>query len=289
MSARDGDDANQLGWGTARLLLLEAALAYARRGWPVFPCEPGGKRPLGKLAPHGLRDATIDTKQIREWWSTEPKANIGLVTGVNFDVLDIDGEAGRSSVARAVSRHGCLAISPVTLTGGGGGHYLYLPTGARCRIGFLDHVDWKAEGGYIVAPPSVHPNGARYEWVLTPDEVPIEAAPEWLVALVSAPPVAANRAGVTVRQGHATAYGRRALEDECGRVALTPEGRRNPQVNASAFAIGQLVGSGLLDAEEAGQALLKAAMLSGLGEDEATRTIRSGMAAGIRSPRKVAS
>lgn len=69
--------------------LLDAALDYAARSWPVFPCEPRGKRPLGRLVPHGLKEATTDPAVINGWWAKEPEANIGLRTGVSFDVLDI--------------------------------------------------------------------------------------------------------------------------------------------------------------------------------------------------------
>ena len=70
---------------------------------------------------------------------------------------------------------------------------------------------------------------------------------------------------------------------------MAPEGTRNDQLNRSAYSIGQLVGAGVLDAEEAGSALLNAAMRTGLSEREATATIRSGMIPGIRNPRRVAS
>jgi hypothetical protein len=280
-------------WVVGMSDLLEAALRYAARSWPVFHCAVREKVPHGKLAPHGFYDATTDPEVIRKWWTTEPEANIGLPTGLAFDVLDVDGEAGWSTLAHAVSKFGCLSSSPVAMTGGGGAHDLFLPTGCKNRAGFLPNLDWRGAGGYIIAPPSVHPNGKRHEWALSPDEVPLEAAPPWLVDLAN------RRAGPEetflpagsprLAPGNTTAYAQRALEAECGRVALALEGSRNDQLNRSAHALGQLVGAHALTAEEAGNALLTAAVRTGLGEPEATATIRSGMTAGIRNPRKVAS
>src|ERR1039458_2652020 len=79
--------------------MLEAALAYASRGWPVLPCEPRGKRPLGRFVAHGLTEATTDPATIEEWWRAEPEANIGLRTGVAFDALDVDSDEGMAALA----------------------------------------------------------------------------------------------------------------------------------------------------------------------------------------------
>lgn len=270
--------------------LLSSAIAYAERGWPVFPCAVREKVPHGKLAPHGFKDATTDPDVIRGWWTAEPEANIGLPTGLAFDVLDIDGEDGWSTLAQTISKNGCLPSSPVSITGSGGGHDLFLPTGCKNRAGFLTHLDWRGRGGYVVAPPSIHPNGERYEWLLTPDDVPVEAAPLWLIELVKQRPAPATGtvpASTITHVGTTGAYGRRALESECDRVALAVEGTRNDTLNRAAHAMGQLVGARILSAEEAGESLLQAAIAAGLGESEATATIRSGLTAGILNPRKV--
>src|SRR5579859_4487703 len=67
---------------------LSQAMAYARRGWPVFPCQPGAKMPATR---HGFRDATTDPQQIRWWWDRQPAANVAIATGApGPDVLDVD-------------------------------------------------------------------------------------------------------------------------------------------------------------------------------------------------------
>jgi len=266
--------------------LAQSALAYADRGWVVFPCEKDDKRPLGRLVRNGFKDASTDREQIERWWSAEPDANIGLPTGQHFDVLDVDGDTGWHTLAHLTAEYGCLSSSPVALTPRGGAHYLFQPTGCGNRAGFRPSLDWRGSGGYVVATPSLV-GGRGYTWGVAPDEQPIQPAPQWLVQLLTKP--AAPPPPAAPVRGDLSAYARAALERELGRLVLAPVGTRNDQLNRSAHAIGQLVGARMLTTEEAGEALLGAAVRIGLGEDEAYTTIRSGMKAGILSPRKVAS
>lgn len=77
--------------------LLEAALAYTQKGWPVFPCKAREKAPL---TPHGFKDATTDQATIRHWWMEHPAANIGVATGraSGVVVIDVDGPEGEESL-----------------------------------------------------------------------------------------------------------------------------------------------------------------------------------------------
>ncbi len=130
--------------------LLGAALDYASRGWPVFPCRPREKVPA---TAHGVNDATTDAAQIRAWWARIPDANIGLACGHGLVVVDFDGDE--------------LPDVPHTLTvSTGRGRHVYLDPGGqrygnRTKLGGLS-VDVRGVGGYVVAPPSVHPSGAVY-------------------------------------------------------------------------------------------------------------------------------
>jgi hypothetical protein len=270
--------------------MLEAALAYASRGWPVLPCEPRGKRPLGRFVAHGLTEATTDPATIEGWWRAEPEANIGLRTGVAFDALDVDSDEGMAALAIEIPVDAPTVDGP-TVTTGKGAHVYVAVTGLGNRAGFLPGVDWRGKGGYVVASPSVHPSGAVYGWKCGEDNpafganAPIRPAPAWLLDLLDRQPATALLPNG--RPTSTSAYGRRALEAECGRLALAPEGQRNHTLNAAAFALGQLVAASVLDVTEVVDALLTAARRCGLSEMEARRTIASGLRSGARSPRRV--
>ncbi len=251
----------------------------------MFPVQPGAKVPLGRLVPHGLKDASCDPGQVEGWWTAEPMANIGLVTGLAFDVLDVDGDPGWRTLASTVAEHGCLSSSPVARTPRGGAHFYFLPTGLGNRARFLDSLDWRGKGGYVVAPPSIGPSGT-YGWSLAPAHQALEPVPAWLCGLLehrswTQPVYVAGATGVN------SAYGRRALESELGRLALAKEGTRNHQLNASAHSLGQLVAAGQLGTEEVVEALLAIGRRIGLSDKECEATITSGMTAGMHSPRRV--
>jgi hypothetical protein len=166
--------------------LLRAALFYALRlGWPVFPLKPKAKEPLTK---HGFKDATTNEAQIRAWWAKWPNANVAIRTGEKFWVLDVDPRhGGDQSLMQLVAQHGALTDTLQQTTGGGGQQYLYeIP--AHQKIGCLtkvwDGIDVRGEGGYIVCPPSIHPDTHKpYIWDgLTPiTKQVIAPAPVWLL------------------------------------------------------------------------------------------------------------
>jgi hypothetical protein len=137
------------------------------------------------LTKHGLLDASTDRAQITDWWERWPEANIGLRTGVAFDVMDLDGQTAIESLAlRGVV--GWRHTGPVASTGKGW-HYLFAVTGAKNGANLVPKVDFRGVNGYIVAPPSIHPNGHRYRWTERGPDRPLPDAPNWLMQLLFPP------------------------------------------------------------------------------------------------------
>ena len=135
---------------------LRQALAYAARGWPVFPCQPGRKIPA---TAHGFRDATTDEQQITAWFTRHPGANLAIATGApGPDVLDVDQHGPDGSGFPAFARlrpAGLLAGAAAYVRTPSGGMHVYF-TGTRQHCGHLPghHLDFRSAGGYILAPPS---------------------------------------------------------------------------------------------------------------------------------------
>ena len=148
-----------------RFSAADAALRYAEAGIPVLPCLPGGKRPI---TAHGLHDATCDPAQLTAWWARWPTANIGIPTGgaSGIDVVDIDVRPTGSGFAalRGASVAGLLdGWAAIVRTPSGGAHVYFaadLSRPQRCWQAASAHVDFRGDGGYVVAPPSATARGA---------------------------------------------------------------------------------------------------------------------------------
>ena len=181
--------------GTGTNGMMDAALAYAQNGRKVFPlhsvngsgecscggegCENAGKHPR---TAHGFKDATADLDQIKRWWEQWPDANIGTPTGEGLVVLDVDPRnAGMESISQLQKEQGALPGTRQQATGGGGVHFFFKTDQALgSRTGIRPGIDLKAEGGYVVLPPSLHASGKRYRWLKQSKAAPM---PAWLVEL----------------------------------------------------------------------------------------------------------
>jgi hypothetical protein len=285
-----------------------AAQVYAALGFPVVAmhaarpaggctcadptCPDPGKHP--RLAAW-TRLASTNPATVRGWWRRWPDANLALATGRRFDVLDLDGDDGAEALRAALQITPWDHPGPVARSGGGGWHLLYAPSGLGNRVNLLPGVDWRGQGGLIVAPPSRHATGGCYRWrrPLTP------ALPEVSEGLrrLLAPPPATRTTRPPASQptrgdgGRAGRYAQAALAREAARVRAAPPGTCNDTLNRAAFNLGQLVAAGLLDPEQVRAVLLAAALAAPATghadrERKATATIASGLRGGAAKPRQ---
>ena len=276
----DGDDSASSHMNTR---LLDAAVELAESGLKVFALAPRAKVP--HRGSTGFRDATTDTVQIHEWWSAEPNANIGVRTS-GLAVVDLDlyhpGSAQSWGRLLNLTYPESLPETWVSQTGRGGEHYWYQLTDtgdrflkngyASClpingEIVSLPHIDLKCSGGsYVVAPPSVLPEGA-YRWL---ERDLLTKAPEWL----SGPPPPAVPPTRVHRLSRIVGSAKR-VASICEIVATASIGKRNDTLNWGAFHMAEVVIAGALQPQQAHDALLEAAIAAGLPQPEAKRTIRS--------------
>ena len=166
------------------------ACGYLDRGWSVVPVKRRDKTPL--VAWRDYQNRLPARREVESWFDRWPDANIGIVTGQisNLVVLDIDPRhGGDESLERLALRFGRLPPTLTSETGGGGRHLYFAapaePAALPSRVAVAPGIDVRAEGGMVVAPPSVHPSGRRYRWVscgnACRDAAPL---PRWLVALI---------------------------------------------------------------------------------------------------------
>jgi hypothetical protein len=268
--------------------LRDAALAYAAAGWPVFPCKPGGKIPAFPSAHpegdrqgaacrgdcgragHGFHDATTDPEQITRWWDRNPDWNVAIATGTpGPDVVDVDNHGERGSGFAAwneLQRAGLVECPRALVRTPGGGFHAYF-AGSDQPSGKIPgrHLDWRARGGYVVAPPS-QVGGRPYQVVHhQPGTAGVDFAA--IRGLLDPQP---HRPAPAIRRG----AGRDTSLDRL--VEWTARRQAGDRNFPLFYAAKQAALSGLLDAE-AVERFVDAAGRAGLrgGEREARRTIAS--------------
>jgi hypothetical protein len=303
--------------------MVEHALDYARRGFPVFPCDPADKQPLvprdrdaeGNPIPKsgGLNKATRDENQIREWWRRHPRAMIGLRMGPEAGVFAIDPDVpkepgdpdGLAAWHDLAAAHDYKPTTHAHISPRGGRHLLFaypadlvvtnspgaLPPG----------IDVRGSGGYVIAPPSRMADGREYRLEQPEFAFFHEPAPSWLLDLLRKPEPApapqpeqkttSERASPQQNGARARifndevpdSYIAKAVEDECAAVAMAPRGQRNKALNTAAFKLGTLVGAGRLDAGVATRRLYDAAVASGLVQDDGQHAALATIESGLTS------
>jgi Bifunctional DNA primase/polymerase, N-terminal len=296
-------------WGHARL--------YERHGLHVLPvariisgengmrqcacprgaeCSAPGKHPLLR----GWREAPVS---IARWWALGGTWNVGIETGAvsGIVVLDVDPRNGGDETLAALERdHGSLPVTWRFLTGGGGEHVLFRHPGGSIKSlpGALGSgLDVKADGGFIVAPPSLHLSGRRYAISVDhhPDDVALAPLPDWLLARLI------NKRKHQLRQEKPVRpclglshYGEAALDNACRRILGAPVGQQELTINGEAYSIGRLAGAGALPADFALRVLQFAVQRVASYDDsrpwrggQLERKIERSFADGMGNPRRV--
>lgn len=309
--------------------LARAAITYARASISVFPLMPREKKPYAYT--RGLTDASPAPDLAAARWAGQvdlplrppktpdermpkrvragPLANVGIATGAvsGFWVLDTDGEAAEAALQALCDVHGPLPLTPQQVTGNGVHRcFAWDPAhpvrNSQGKIG--PNIDVRGDGGYIVAPPSVHPGdpvkgippGRIYAWALgrSPDELPFAPAPDWLLRLAMPAevpaPAAAPRTARRREEGRASRFGEAVLATACRMIATAPPGKQQGNLWGYACQIGGFVAGEEIEADYARRALIDAGqrMLPG-GKPWLSKDIEShvdrGLAHGGQHPR----
>ena len=241
----------------------DAAHRYADAGWHVFPAEPGGKRPATE---HGYLDGSTSHKRIEQWWRSDPRFNVAVATGApGPDVLDVDKHKdGDGFAAFNKLKQAGLVRDPMAIvrTPSGGFHTYYKGTGQRNGHIPGVYVDFRSQGGYVVAPPSAIA-GRTYEVV---QKQPSADTFDWAAAKQVLDPQPERQ---PYRAPEGTGDRPRDLSHLPGWVASQPEGNRNHGLFWASCRAAEAGDVTTLDS------LANAARSAGLDEREIGRTIAS--------------
>ncbi|MFC1508026.1 bifunctional DNA primase/polymerase, partial [Pseudomonadota bacterium] len=282
--------------------IIEASAGYLRRYISVIPLEKSGKKP-----------AIASWKQYREKPASpeifkDHDGNLGLITGhngaLNIAAIDIDrtGEGIEQAKQEFVEKNGLMdwELASCQATPSGGRHYFFrVPEGIEIsnRVGIIDCVDIRGEGGYVVIAPSEayskHTGKLEaYRWL---NDIPLHETAELSVEVATAiaqsgkeKPKESDSQKSVPQPTYSTVntpYGAKALDGCIGEVLAAPEGTRNDTLNTQAFNVGQLIGGMLVAPNDGYFGLIDAALAIGLSEQEAKATIGSGIEAGVKEPR----
>lgn len=283
------------GPGTTGTSIRDHAAAYVERGWHVFALGRG-KTPLANCARcraehttpeqmeactcltcHGFYAATTDMDRITAMFASHPGRMLAIRTGAasGIMVVDVDGAAGVDQLRRLVVE----GLTPPTLmqrTGSGGWHLVYAHPGGHVQSGahkIAPSIDSKADGGYIVAAPSLHPRtGERYRWHNWGQ--PPAAPPPDLVARLRPSPPPPPRTDYRAPAGHNL---HRRLTGVIDTVLDAQPGNRNATLYWASCVAAEMIHDGDLTPAQALDVLLPAAQQIGLPDSEARNTIRSGL------------
>ena len=252
--------------------IVAVAHGLAAAGVPVFPCAPGGKRPLTE---HGFHDATTDSGRVEAWWRRHPEANLAVPTGAASGVvavdIDVHGPVDGYLAFERAHRAGLVSGWQLLVATPSGGMHAYYPatpdreqrSWQAARAG----IDFRGDGGYIVVPPSIVSTAGesasyRVRRITSGSTSTVDSVR--LREFLDPRPTPHGRSGREVERSadvsRLTAW-----------VAARGEGERNRGLFWAACRLAE----NNISAPEALEVLTAAASEAGLGSREITATIRS--------------
>lgn len=295
---------------TSAPAMMDAALAYAAKGWRVFPCDPRAEKPWSKrpLVAADKDDAgkpiegtgwpkkaTTDPATIRDWWRRWPNALIGMAPGwAGAFVVDLDpkGEPVEAVEQRLAEAMGCpVSAGPRTVTQSGGLHLWFARPEGRVfpnDTPGLKNIDIRCDRGYVILPPSRLANGNSYRWQAEPFEGDAPPVPAALLDLIATrrQRAVAEDAAPRHSTGPAPAlasaspgeeakrrYARVALDRIVADLAASAPGHRGTDLYAAACQLGRFIAAGAISEREARAALQDAADANGLARDDGTKKV----------------
>lgn len=263
----------------------EDALALVDESFSAFPLR--GKHPL---TAHGSHDATRDKDQIFAWWKQWPNANIGIATGLKWGlgILDIDGADGMITLRQHLKEHGQLPETRIGRTSRGFHIYFAIveemPNSAGTRLG--EGLDFRGKGGYVVAPPSIHPSGEIYTWYREAELAPL---PKWIAKGLK--PIAPLRVSLEPPEigfaGSMTPYGRAVYEGLVADIHQAPHGTRNDVLHRSVFRLARFAAAGHFTRADIEAGVTAAAQAQGASEKYVQQVFDSSWDAGLMFPHEV--
>ena len=279
------------------------AIDLARAGLSVFPVSTRTKAPAVPEGENWQLHSTIHPQQVEQWPWPSCMAAINLRKNALL-VIDADRHGGPDGVAafEEIYRKKSLPSGiPIIRTPNDGLHFYFNQPRGRKPLGnsrgnLPTAIDVKGLGGYIVAPGAILADGRRYEHIAGPDladaynNAAIPEIPDWLIDIIEAPRRAfeERKTITTIAPRNADTDQRwaiAALNAERAKIAGSIEGLRNETLFSSSLALGELISAKYFDQATIELALLAAARAAGVNEREAIRTIKSGIARGLNSPR----
>lgn len=271
--------------------MLKAALVYSEIGWRILPLEPGRKEPIGRLVPHGCKDASADGDDLLRWWGEVPDAGIAVATGSESGlwVLDIDGPVGAVVWWDWEARHEPIHTLAQRTGRVDGGRQLFfrwpMDLEVRNKAKVVPGIDVRGERGYVVLPPSLHPDGRRYQWEGTWEgRVMAANAPKALLKMVGA-----QRAkGPSSQRSYSrtTPYGRKAADDLELDLASCGRGGRDHEAFRVAVRLMELERDGELEHGEIEKVMRAALARNGYMNDQRKERGEAGLQRVLKSARR---